>query len=272
MNILQLFGCITLLSGIVVVAGGSQAASQTARLKEREAEFYHLDFGRSLVRDRPSNEFVDLTFEAIPTELVDQMYSYLAFSVHWAAHPQKQGEGRVGGDFRVRAYAAHGKTEDDLIEYAWTRFGQDLRLVAGLNAMRLDINLGDVLRNREMDDYGSNAVARTKGLLSQILRLAGVDRDGRSFEVYLPWPEELVEGTRFCSNLDTNLIRMKKWHERVDVYVHDGILSVLIYKKVEQLIGYQDGSTWFPSEFRELVHRKAEKQAKAGQSESVSKE
>jgi hypothetical protein len=37
-------------------------------------------------------------------------------------------------------------------------------------------------------------------------------------------------------------------HDRVDAFAENGRLSILIYKKIEQLMGYLDGSRWFLEE------------------------
>ncbi|MBU0718344.1 MAG: hypothetical protein KJ749_08855 [Planctomycetes bacterium] len=221
-----------------------------------------LEYGKSVVKTPPRGSFVDFTFEELPKDLKAQMYSYVAFSIQWEAHPQRRGRALEGGEFRVRVFAAYDKSQDDLIEYTWTRFGQNLRIVAGINAMRLDIDLDEVRANPELDDCGRTLLARTQGLVSRVIRLSGRDIHKQQFEVKLPWPNTLANGVAFSSAPDRPLNSVTPWHERVDVFVEDGTLSILLYKLIQQLGAYRVGSQWFSDDFRELVHRKAEEQGR----------
>ncbi|MBU0718345.1 MAG: hypothetical protein KJ749_08860, partial [Planctomycetes bacterium] len=237
------------------------------------AQDRQLDIGKSMVRDRPASDFVDVTFELLPKAVKGQMYTWLASTVQWEAHPQRRGwpykdGGPVyhekGGVFDVRVFAAYAKPEHDLIEYRWKRFGQNLRVVASCNAMYLDINHAELQRNSELDEYGNGLVDRAEALVSKIIRLSGEDPalDGRPFEIDLPWPEDLKEGVAFSSNEERSIMRLASWYQRVDAYVEDGVLHILLYKKAPQAVGYFNATKWFPDDFRELVHRKAREQGK----------
>jgi len=264
-------GFVALIVGSVISQASVAGEDPAERIRRLEAPFKKLDFGKSLIKDRATGEFVDAQFEELPKDVMGQMYSYLAFSIQWDAHPQRRGwpyqDGVAvfhdkGGDFDVRVFAAYNKSQHDLIEYTWKRFGQNLRIVAGLNAMHLDIDLDEVLRNPELNQYGNNLLPRTRGLISKVLRLAGADTSRQRFEINLPWPNELADGTVFCSDSEKSIMNLWQWHQRIDAYVHDGVLSILIYKKIAQLMGYRDGSKWFDDDFRALIHEKAREQGK----------
>jgi len=264
-------GFVAIMLGGVIGQSSVAGEDPAEGRRQLEARWRDLDFGKSLIKDRATDDFVNAPFEELPRDVMGQMYNHLAFSIQWDAHPQRRGwpyQGGVavfhdkGGDFDVRVFAAYNKSQHDLIEYTWKRFGQNLRIVAGLNAMHLDINLDEVLQNRELDEYGENLAARTKSIVSRVIRFSRTGTRRKNFEISLPWPEKLEDGVSFCSNADESIMQLGAWHERVDAYVHNGVLSVLIYKKVPSLVGYLDGSKWFDDDFRALIHEKAREQGK----------
>jgi hypothetical protein len=49
-----------------------------------------------------------------------------------------------------------------------------------------------------------------------------------------------------------------QWHERVDGLVESDTLSLLFNMKPGKLAFFRDGSKWFPDDFRQLVHERAQ--------------
>jgi len=265
---------VVVLSGICVMITATPTHSKDDEAQPRgfqDPYFKSLEFGKSLVKARIDDELIAVSFDELPRELQAQMYSYLAFSIQWDAHPQKRGwpyqDGvavyHKRGDFDVRVFAAYDRSQDDLIEYSWRRFGQNLRIVAALNAMRLEIRLDEVRQNPKLNEHGDDVVDRTKGLVSRVIRFSGKDMNREPFEMQdLPWPDRFDEGTTFCSDPSVNIRRLMRWHTRVDGFVHDGVLTLLIYKRRPQSGGCGDGSKWFDDDFRALIHEKAREQGK----------
>ncbi|MBU0718343.1 MAG: hypothetical protein KJ749_08850, partial [Planctomycetes bacterium] len=79
------------LLAIVVLASGTPEEDRTARIRRLEAPFRKLEFGQSLVKVRPSTDFVGVTFEELPKDVKVQMYTWLASTVQREAHPQRRG-------------------------------------------------------------------------------------------------------------------------------------------------------------------------------------
>ncbi|NOT01701.1 MAG: hypothetical protein HOP29_13850 [Phycisphaerales bacterium] len=163
---------------------------------------------------------------------------------------------------RVRLFAAGENSDCDIAEYQWLANGRRLRVVSSRNAVRVDFDLDQVVECAW--SHGPACVQATRKWVERTLKLEGEYRGtGDSvikYRVELPWPEKLDDGVWFSSAPDRDIYRlpgMPRWYERVDAYVENGVLSILIYKKIGQLMGYQDGSKWFPDDFRAKVLQRA---------------
>jgi hypothetical protein len=112
--------------------------------------------------------------------------------------------------------------------------GVPLRAVQSWNAMKVDIPLSTHASREQV-----------RALVASTVKLKSMDIDGKEYEVPLLWPNKLPAGTRFSSNPKADMRFLPNWHERVDAFVEGNHLSILIYKKIPQLMGYRDGSKWF---------------------------
>ena len=161
----------------------------------------------------------------------------------------------------VHVFAAQDDRSDDLVDYRWMHMGQHLRVVGSRNAVRLDIDLNEVDRNSELREFGKTQIQRIQGLVENTIRLSGKTfaLDPQPFEIQIPWPEALHDGMQFSTNEKRSIISMDsvRWFERVDFFVRDGTLSIFCYFKPGKLVGAQNGSKWFPEDFRRLILNKA---------------
>lgn len=203
-------------------------AACLAQRSEMETRPDSVQFGLALMKDQADAQFVPVDYAKLPPLIRAQAENHLAFYLTPEAQPQNDPE------FKTRVFSASGESQDDLVEYRWKFEGLPLRAVQSLNAFKLEVPLDARLR---IDDV--------KLLVESIVKLKGTDLSDRDYEVKLRWPASLSEGVQFSSNPDANLLRLNSWHERVDAVVEGGRLAVLIYKKVPQLMIYQDGSKWF---------------------------
>jgi hypothetical protein len=234
------------------------ASAQNAPMEPNYVQKYKaLEKGKELIRQCGNDEFLSLDFASIPRRIKAQMYSYLAFSLTWDGHPQARDQVEKCENTVFRVYAASSPNEDDLVEYRWRFMNQGIRAIASLNAFRLDIDLDELSSNASLDQFGQTRLGRAKGLVSRLLKLEGQDRYREDFKINIPWPATLGNGVAFCTNPDQSIIVLMRWHRRLDFYVENGVLSILIYKKIPQLAFWQDGSKWFKDDFRALVHSKA---------------
>jgi len=171
-----------------------------------------------------------------------------------------------GMDVGVRVYPAANSSENDLVEYRWTCQGRVLRVVLSINAIKIVFDLNELSACRQKD-LGAACVAAAREWVESVLKLERAKSGGPSYPTYkvdLPWPDELRDGASFSSNPDQNLIRMsaERWYRRVDAFVENGVLSILVYRKSGQLMTFFDGSKWFPDDFRAKVHEKARQEGK----------
>ncbi|MBU0718092.1 MAG: hypothetical protein KJ749_07580 [Planctomycetes bacterium] len=264
MNVPRVLSALVATIIAIIMVGTTRAEESEEQVQGKVAQDRQLDIGKSMVRDRPASDFVDVTFELLPKDVKSQMYTWLEFTMQREVDPQRRASALEAGDFRVRVFAAYEKPQHDLVEYRWKRFGQDLRLVASRNAMYLDIDLDELERDSELHEHGDELVDRARALVSKIIQLSGEDPayDRRPFEIDLRWPDELTEGTEFSSNDEQSIMHLQGWYQRVDAYVKDGVLHILLYKKAPTAGGYFNATKWFPDDFRELVHRKAAEQGR----------
>jgi hypothetical protein len=186
-------------------------------------------FGQDvLLKDQPDFRFSITDYGKLPPAIRSQTENYLAFYLTPEARPQKDHQ------FTTRTFAATEQSQNDLVEYRWTFAGVPLRAVQSLNALKIDIPLSGHANTEEV-----------KALLASIVKIKGADIEGNQYEVHLRWPGTLADGVKFSSNPNADILFLQNWHEHVDAFVAGDHLSILIYKKISQLAGYQDGSKWF---------------------------
>jgi len=178
--------------------------------------------------------------------------------------PTRPFEARKDCDLGIRVFASRKETENDLIEFHWQHNGRPLRVVTSRNAMRVDFDLRHVIACHQT--LGAACVAATRQWVEEVVKLAGeysILHHEIVYRVTLPWPAQLHNGTWFSSAPEQDLTQLRGlpfWHDRVDAFVDDGTLSILVYRKTGQRMGYPDGSMWFDDDFRALVQRKAAEQ------------
>jgi len=260
---------------VIALAGPLICRAQTSNpsLEEQrraiEEQQCSPEVGKILLKDRDPGEFVVWRFEELPNDIKGTV-GVLEGPMRRQALPHKTVrplEVKDGLDLRVGVFAARDSTEDDVVEYRWTYGGKALRLVVSRNATALDFALDQLSGCRQGDRAGA-CVAGARAWVEEVLELRGeysILEHHIEYCVDLPWPNELRDGVWFSSAPEQNLMRLRGmpfWHDRVDAFVENGTLSILIYRKVGQLLGYQDGSQWFSDDFRELIHRKAAEQGK----------
>jgi hypothetical protein len=217
--------------------------------------FREIATGRLLVDTCVDSTFVELDCEALDASIKNQMYNHLAFCLTWDGHPQSKGRSKDCGDTTIRACATLNSSGNDLVEYRWVFLGHELRATSSINAIRIDIGMSEFGDNADKDDaYSSEAIV---AFVSRLIRLNGTNHYGEEFSLDIPWPHDLRDGQSFSTNPDKSILHLQRWHDRVDVFVDGKTLSIIIYKKIPQMMQIQDGSKWFDDEFRALVHAKA---------------
>jgi hypothetical protein len=219
---------LALAVAFVVAFGLAGPATCMAQLRSMEKSPEDMQTGLALVGDQREDLFVPVEYASLSPAIRAQTENYLAMYLTPEAQPQRDPA------FQTRTYSAASPGQSDLVEFRWAFNGMALRAVQSLNALKVEIPLG-----------GRTRVDEVKALVNSVVKLKGTDLDGRDYDARLRWPNAVADGARFSSNPDANLFHMNAWHERVDALVEGGRLSVLIYKKIPQLMGYQDGSQWF---------------------------
>lgn len=237
------------------------AQDNAERTRRFEAPYCKLDFGRSLVKIPDSRHLVDGDYSALPKPVQSGLYDTIVASFR-EAKPFVQFKFDSPPNATVRIYAAFAKDQDDIVELSWKYHGQNLRLTSSINAMRLDIDLDEVGRNSQLDQFGLQRLDRVRGLVAAIVSLQGRKAYGEDYQIELPWPDTLEEGVTFCFNPNQSIRTLMRWYQRIDAFVHDGVLSILVYKHIPQMMTYKDGSKWFPDDFRAMIHERARAQGK----------
>ena len=220
---------LAILALLVIVYGTAGPSVHAAQQKNMDLRSDSTSFGQDvLLKDQPDFRFSGANYDKLSPAIRSQAENYLAFYLTPEAQPQKAPQ------FAVRTFAATEQAQNDLVEYRWTFAGIPLRAVQSWNAMKIDIPLS-----------GHASTEEVKALLASIVKLKGTDIEGKEYEVHLRWPDTLADGVKFSSNPSADIRSLANWHERVDAFVDGDHFSILIYKKIPQLMGYQDGSKWF---------------------------
>lgn len=245
------------------IRGNESQKNGQAQRNALEAWRSSLDFGKTFLKDRPQSEFVSWSFAKLPEAIKDSVRT-----LEWVLqdttcpptrkYPVHPIELKAGFELGVKVYAAKTNQENDLVEYRWLAGGRPIRVVVSLNAIKIDLEL-DQLAECGDGDRGLACVNAARAWAGDVIKLNGEQPTvGGSihYRVMLPWPDKLVDGIWFSSSPDQNIMRLRgwpRWDQRVDAFVENGTLSVLIYRKIGQLMGYQDGSEWFDDAFRRSV-------------------
>jgi hypothetical protein len=220
---------LAILALLAITYGTAGPSVHAAQQKNMDLRSDSTSFGQDvLLKDQPDFRFSGANYDKLSPAIRSQAENYLAFYLTPEAQPQKDPQ------FAVRTFAATEQTQNDLVEYRWTFAGVPLRAVQSWNAMKVDIPLS-----------GHASIEEAKALLASIVKLKGVDVEGNAYEVHPHWPDTLADGVKFSSNPNADIRSLPSWHERVDAFVEGNHLNILIYKKIPQLMGYQDGSKWF---------------------------
>lgn len=216
-------------------------------------------FGRAQLRDVSDSAFVSINHSMLPKRVNGSMYSWAETLFSPTASPIIKGRPLEAGKMIVRAFAAFNPRQNDLIEYRWEHEGLNIRFLASINVLQIEVDLGEIER---FSRYRMPTVDYLRMLLSEIIKLEGEDQYKNHYRISLPWPGQLENSMEFSTNPDQNLNQLIHWHDRVDAYVENNKFHLLIYRKPDQLGYFQDGSKWFDDDFRELVHQKAREQGK----------
>jgi len=218
-----------MIIALVIAFGDAGPWACAAQHQGMELRTNSLQFGQEvLLKDQPEMRFSEADNAKLSAAIRSQADNYLAFYLTPEAQPRKDPQ------CTTRTFSAAGPSQNDLVEYRWTFAGVPLRAVQSLNAMKIDIPLS-----------GHASAEDVRALVAAIVKLKGTDIEGKDYEVRLHWPNALADGVQFSSNPGGDIRTLLTWHDRVDAFVDGNRLSILIYKKIPQLFGYQDGSTWF---------------------------
>jgi len=220
---------IALVAALTIALGGIRPLTGARQHQGMKPSSNSLQFGRDiLLKDQPEVTFSEVGEAKLSHAIQSQVENYLAFYLRPEAQPRKDPQ------FTTRMFRASTQSQNDLVECRWTFSGVPLRAVQSLNAMKVDIVISEHANTEEVI-----------ALASSIVKLKGTDIEGREYEVPLEWPHTFANGVQFSSNPGADILALLSWHDRIDAFVDGNRLSVLIYKKIPQLAGYQDGSTWF---------------------------
>jgi len=227
--------------------------------KDNEAWRSSLEFGRRLVKDRAADELVDWGFADLPKVVMGSVDNFLSWIFRKEVHPQERYPVKVREDvdLQIHVFAATDKTQHDLVQYRWTYNNKRLRVIVGLNGMKIDFDLKQIPECQATS--GDACVDEAKRWVEDALKLEGkYPTLGQSipYQVQFPWPDDLSDGTSFSSAPEQDIMRLRgapRYFDRVDVFVENGILSVLIYKRIGQLmrseerrVGKECRSRWSP--------------------------
>lgn len=221
-----------------------------------------LTSARKLIDVSLEEELVHLAYSELPRPVRSRVYSSLGFILQEEARPfgtMTAALADSGNYPKVRVCAAQWALRSDLLEMRW-RFGnQKIRALHRGNVVRLDLDLDEIMRNRDLDRFGCKEIDRVKGLIASMVRLKGRTHtvDPVPFQLRIPWPEELTDGVQFSSNPDQDLNGMDVyfWFKRVDAFVDGRKLSLQCYFKPGQRPFFEGHSQWFDACFRDIVLR-----------------
>ena len=258
------------VSALVASASLAQDISETPDQKRAAIERHQCspEMAKNLLKDRGGVDFVEWEFEDLPSNIQNQVVGGPEWVMARDVHPFKTVfplEVKDDVELQCRVFASQVPSDNDLVEYCWDFQDKAICVLTSKNAMTINLDLGDLpacLRR------GAACVAAAREWVGQVVKLEGGYDDNPAqpkYRVQFPWPADLEDGVWFSSAPDQNLMRlpgMERWYSRVDAFVENGTLSIMIFKKPGQLMGYPDGSKWFDDDFRALVQSKMQQQRK----------
>ncbi|MFM9962444.1 MAG: hypothetical protein ACKV2Q_14625 [Planctomycetaceae bacterium] len=221
-----------------------------------QTEILTPEFGLRFLQDQPDHRFQGVTLDRIPVDLSQSLRTKSLTLFRPECLPFAYRPGKVElvpkarpSDAKIRVFAASGTKERDLLEMTWAHRGVPLRWIMSANVSDIQFPLPP-FREGTANDVSGQKVAEFVG---EVLRLKGeipgLDRD---FKVDLPWPDTLDNGISFSSNSKVNITDVIWWFDRWDVVIKDNTVHILIYSRNPQIAGFDDGSQFFPAEFRKL--------------------
>lgn len=212
------------------------------------------EFGLCFLQDQPDDRFRDVTLDRVPVKSQTSLWAQSLILFRPECLPFAYQTGKVElvpkarpTDAKIRVFAASGQKERDLLEMTWFHRGVPLRWIMSANVSDVHFSL-QPFREGTATEISGQKVAE---FVSEVLRLKGeipgLDRD---FKVDLPWPDKLDNGISFSSNSKVNITDVIWWFDRWDVVIKDNTVHILIYSRNPQIAGFDDGSQYFPAEFR----------------------
>ncbi len=217
---------LAILAVLLIAYGSAGPSVHAGQQKSMELRSDNTRFGEDiLLKDQRDFRFSSIDHAELPPGIRSQAENYPVFYFTPEAQPDKDPQ------CKTRIFTASEQSQNDLVEYRWNFAGLQLRAVQSLNALKVEIPLS-----------GIASVDEVKKLVDSIVKLKGTDMEGNDYEVHLQWPKALSDRMQFSSNPNANILTLPSWHDRVDASVVGNRLSILIYKKIPQLAGYQDGS------------------------------
>lgn len=220
-----------------------------------------IEAANKFVKEPGESELAPEQFELLPKTVWSQVWNRLCFVIRADARAVNP-SGRLieGKELQIRVFAATDKTPNDLVELRWKHEDQMLRALVSSNAIRLEFSLDELQRRIRSSATRPNMVEAVKPFVESILALNGETTEFRPvrYAVEIPWPTDLREGVMFSTNHQKQLggMSFERWFERIDGFVEGRTLTILTYWKPGQIMNFQDGSKWFPDDFRKMIQEK----------------
>lgn len=236
--------CAVLLGGV-----GMNAYAQ----REKQTP----EFGLQFLQDQPDDRFQELTLDRVPVDLQHALRgtSLTLFRTETLPFAYRSGKvelvpGSRPTDAKIRAFAASGPKERDLLEMTWSHRGVPLRWIMSANVSDVQFPLEPF---REGADAGIDG-KRIEDFVAEVLKLKGeIPGLDRGFTINLDWPKKIENGVSFTSNSKVEITDVIWWFDRWDVVVKDDTVHVLIYSRNPQVAGFDDGAKYFPAELRKQL-------------------
>jgi hypothetical protein len=181
------------------------------------------------IRSAPADRFIALKdANAIPPEIRLSSKGWFESVLQQEANPY------LPANRARHSYSPATETTPDILRHDYNARGVPVRALETRNAILLTTRLatGDLRR-------------QVQSMADLLLRMQ--DEGYR-----LEFQYGAVTGSKFyfTSNPERDVARLRFWHDRVDGIAEPGAVTFLFYKKVEQLLAYQDDRHWFGESFR----------------------
>lgn len=212
------------------------------------------------MREQPPDRFVPAELSELPPTVQQQLHDgalalFRPEALPFDYHPDLYNPTPASrpGDAKIRVFAAADKTENDLVELTWKSRDILLRWVQARNIWVLEFSLESFQsENSKSDDDVGQSVQL---FLSEVMRLHGeTDFATRApYDIKFPWPDTLKDGLELTSDADRDFVGMRRWQDRVDIVIDKRQIKVITYHQPVNLAYFEDGSQFFPEEFRKTV-------------------